>query len=465
VTTTITNYDGGIVTAPAQVLVPGNVQELQAILRDTDRYPSPLRAMGSFHSLTPCPASTGTVVRMERINRVVAIDRQAMTVTAEAGLQIGRLAVVLRKEGLQLLLNIEIGNATVGSLACCHSKDAMDGVEHGQVCSYVTRIRWVDPAGELQEAAEDNDPDLLYLVRSSNGLCGVCYEVTLRVKPIEIIKFEYTVHDSRALTQEHIDRVAAGNQAMVCWTIGHTTVVQTRNQADRLQRAWLARLRYLAWTQIGALVGRNIRRCTPAGAVRTAVESVWLRCQQLVYRILSGIGGFALYGPDKIMNYKDTPPAARYAFTFWAFPFDRWVDNLHAYLDFSEDHFRRYGFRCNMPLGSYFIKKDASSILSYTHEGDVLSLDPIHSYREEDEEQWHRFLREFNAWAYARGGIPLLNQSPFVERAHVVAAYGARWQQFSDWVAKADPGQRMRNEFFADLLHGGLRPEPASDPA
>ncbi len=454
-TTSITNYDGGVVTTPQQIVRPNSVPGLQSVMRDADRYPTPLRAMGSFHSLTPCPASTGTVVRMERINRVLDIDAEAMTVTAEAGLQIGQLASVLRKEGFQLLLNIEIGNATLGSLACCHSKDAMDGVDHGQVSSYVTRIKWVDPSGELQEASEDNDPELLYLVRSSYGLCGVCYEITLRIKPLEIIKFDYQVHDSRKLTQQHIDEVARHNQAMVCWTIGHTTVVQTRNEAERLQRAWLARLRYLAWTRVGAFVGRNIRRHTPAGIVRNVVEGAWLGCQRLVYRSLSAIGGFSLYGPDKIMNYRDTPPSARYAFTFWAFPFHQWVDNLNAYLDFSDEHFRRTGFRCNMPLGSYFIKKDAGSILSYTHGGDVLSLDPIHSYRREDEEEWHRFLREFNAWAHARGGVPLLNQSPFVERKHVAAAYGAQWHQFSDWVAKVDPGRRMVNEFFSGLLGDG----------
>jgi FAD/FMN-containing dehydrogenase len=428
---------------------------LQAVLRDPDRYPSPVRPMGSFHSLTPCPASTGTVIRMEGMRRVLDIDTEAMTVTAEAGLQMGQLAAALRKKGMQLLLNIEIGNATVGSLACCHSKDAMDGVDHGQVSSYVTRLKWVDPSGELREASQDSDAHLMYLARSSYGLCGVCYEVTLRVKPLEIIKFDYEVHETRKLTQDHIDAVAGRNQAMVCWTIGHTTIVQTRNHADRLRRAWLARLRHLAWTRVGAFVGRNIRRHTPAGFVRNVVESAWLGCQKLVYRSLSAIGGFSLYGPDKIMNYRDTPTSARYAFTFWAFPFDRWVENLHAYLEFSEDHFKRYGFRCNMPLGSYFIKKDASSILSYTCDGDVLSLDPIHAYRHEDEEEWHRFLREFNAWAYARGGIPLLNQSPFVDRDQVMAAYGARWQQFSDWVAKVDPGRRMQNEFFSSLLSDG----------
>lgn len=65
---------------------------------------------------------------------------------------------------------------------------------------------------------------------------------------------------------------------------------------------------------------------------------------------------------------------------------------------------------------------------------------------------WHQFLQQFNEFAFQRGGIPLLNQSPFVERKHVEAAYGARWQEFSDWVRSMDPAGRMLNPFFASLL-------------
>src|SRR5437588_12980354 len=108
----ITNYDGGVTTDPEIVAVPENVLQLQAVLRDTERFPSPVRAMGSFHSLTPCPASTGTVIRMNGMRRILEIDTNAMTMTAEAGLQLKDAAAALRKQGLQFLLNIEIGNAT-----------------------------------------------------------------------------------------------------------------------------------------------------------------------------------------------------------------------------------------------------------------------------------------------------------------------------------------------------------------
>ena len=65
----ITNYDGGIVTTPQQIVRPTTVEELQEILRDTDKYPSPVRAMGSNHSLTPCASSTGTIVDMDGLQR------------------------------------------------------------------------------------------------------------------------------------------------------------------------------------------------------------------------------------------------------------------------------------------------------------------------------------------------------------------------------------------------------------
>ena len=157
--TTITNYDGGIVTTPQQHVHPKTVQDLQEILRDRARYPSPVRAMGSNHSLTPCAASTGTVVSMDGFTKIVKIDTAKKTLTAQAGLQLVDAAAALRKKNLQFMLNIEIGNITLGSAACCQTKDALDGVELGQVNSYVTGIKWVSPAGELMEASHSTNPE------------------------------------------------------------------------------------------------------------------------------------------------------------------------------------------------------------------------------------------------------------------------------------------------------------------
>ena len=79
-------------------------------------------------------------------------------------------------------------------------------------------------------------------------------------------------------------------------------------------------------------------------------------------------------------------------------------------------------------------------------------VDPIHAPGDSDKIAWASFLEAFNDWAHRRGGVPLLNQSPFVKREHVVSAYGERWKKLSDWVRTIDPDGRMRNPFFQDLL-------------
>ena len=452
VSTTITNYDGGITTTPQQHVHPKSVAELQEILRDRQKYPGPVRAMGSNHSLTPCAASTGTVVSMDGFTKIVKIDPARKTLTAQAGLQLVDAAAALRKKNLQFMLNIEIGNITLGSAACCQTKDALDGVELGQVNSYVTAIKWVSPSGELMEASETRNPELLPYIRASYGLAGIVYEVTFTLKPLEIISFDYDVHDVDDLKDSTIKNAISSNQSIVLWTIGDDIVIQSRNKGKKLKHEWLADGREFGWNFLAAYTGRGLRDRFGGSGPGKIKEGLGSGLELAFYRLLSAGGGFTLYGPDKTINYSKTPQSARYAFTFWAFPRANYVKNIKDYVKWADDYYKQKKFRCNMPLGSYFIRKDRSSLLSYTWDGDIISLDPIHAPSEREPDAWPTFLKAFNEWAHQRGGIPLLNQSPFVKKEHVVAAYGDRWKKLGDWLRTVDPDRRMVNEFFADLL-------------
>jgi FAD/FMN-containing dehydrogenase len=452
VSTSITNYDGGITTTPQQHVHPKTVQELQEILRDTQKYPSPVRAMGSNHSLTPCAASTGTIVSMDGFTRIVKIDTEKKTLTAQAGLQLVDAAAAIRKKDLQFMLNIEIGNITLGSAACCQTKDSLDGVELGQVNSYVTAIKWVSPSGELMEASESKNPELLPYIRASYGLAGIVYEVTFKLKPLEIISFNYDVHDVDDIKDSTIKKAIAENQSIVMWTVGDDVVIQSRNKAKKLKHEFLADAREFGWNFLAAYTGRGIRDRFAGTGIGRIKETLGGGLELAFYRLLSASGGFTLEAPDKTINYSKTPQSARYAFTFWAFPRAEYVKNLKDYVKWADAYHKRTGFRCNMPLGSYFIRKDRSSLLSYTWDGDIISLDPIHAPSDREPDAWPTFLKAFNEWAHQRGGLPLLNQSPFVTKQHVVDAYGERWKKLGDWLRVIDPERRMVNDFFAGLL-------------
>jgi FAD/FMN-containing dehydrogenase len=383
-TNKVTNYDGGITTSPQELVRPSTIGELQSILRDVNRYPSPVRAMGSYHSLTPCVSTDGTIISMSRMTRVVGIDWTEMTFTAEAGLQIIDASTILRRLDLQLMTNIEIGNMTLGAAACCQSKDGLDGVQFGQVNSYVTKIRWVTPDGRLAEASEAADPVLLTMVRSSYGLIGVIYEVTFRIKPLEAVHFSYLPRPIKDLTEREVDNIIEDAEGLICWTVGRKAHFQTRTRAPRASPSGpvLAMIRRRLWNHTEAHAGRFIDLYVPTPRLKNLARDGWFAGTKLTFSALHLTGGFSLADPDKTIDYRSTPSSAKYT----------------------------------------------------------------------DRHAWDRFLQEFNEFAYQRNGTPLLNQSPFVEKRHVEAAYGARWRQFADWVTREDPTGRMRNPFFAALL-------------
>ncbi len=451
--TPVKNYDGSITANPQQLVTAKNVADIQNVLRDTATYPSPVRAMGSYHSLTPCASSDGTMIDMKEMNQVVSIDATNLTFTCQAGMQIIEASKALRARNLQFVLNIEIGNMTVGSAACCHSKDALDGIEFGQVSSYVTAMKWVAPDGSLAEASDASDPGLMRLMRSSYGLLGVIYEVTFKIKPIEAIHFTYLPRPVDELTQAEVDNLLDTSEGIVCWTVGRTAVFQQRHKVNHpgILAALQAAIRKNLWNFQGANLGRMIDQFMVNKGLRDAIQQGNFDFANLLYETLHLAGGITLLAPDKTIDYHETPESARYAFTFWAFPRSQWLDTYRAYLDFAEQWFKTTGFRCNMPLGAYRVRKDSGSLLSYTQDGDMFSIDPIHAPT--DLAAWGNFLRAFNEFASQRGGIPLLNQSPFVTQAQVQKAFGDRWQQFSDAVHSVDPTGRLLNPFFAGLLN------------
>src|SRR5579871_3583563 len=182
------NWFGSITSSPRVVVEVNTVEEIVAIVKDPQRYPSPVRAVGSNHSTTECGvAEGGTLIVMRNMDRILEIRDD--TVTAQAGALYLDVNHELLKRNLQFYVNVELGNLTIGSACCGGTKDASMPGEFGQVASYAVAIKMVTPAGELIEITE-SDPQLLQVARSSYGLFGIVYEATFRVRPLAAL----TVH-------------------------------------------------------------------------------------------------------------------------------------------------------------------------------------------------------------------------------------------------------------------------------
>ena len=96
----------------------------------------------------------------------------------------------------------------------------------------------------------------------------------------------------------------------------------------------------------------------------------------------------------------------------------------------------------------YRVAKDQSSLLSYSYDGNMITIDPVST----GNPGWTDFLAAYNQFASDHGGIPLLNQTFGLNRTFVQKALGSRLQAFADARKVFDPPGRLLNDYFKGLL-------------
>ena len=80
---TVTNWVGDLAWHPQAVVEANSVNDIVAVMKNPDRYPSPVQAAGSIHSTARCDvAEGGTVIKM-KMNKILEIRADA--VRCEAG--------------------------------------------------------------------------------------------------------------------------------------------------------------------------------------------------------------------------------------------------------------------------------------------------------------------------------------------------------------------------------------------
>jgi FAD/FMN-containing dehydrogenase len=121
---------------------------------------------------------------------------------------------------------------------------------------------------------------------------------------------------------------------------------------------------------------------------------------------------------------------------------------LPQHFQFCRKYYQEAGYRNNMLYVGYRILKDRQSLLSYSWDGNVMTIDPVST----GNPGWQQFLSAYNEFCSGQGGIPLPNQTPALSAAQVQKALGERWRTFADARRTFDPTNRLLNDYFRNLL-------------
>jgi FAD/FMN-containing dehydrogenase len=445
---TVKTWDGTWTYHPKVVVTPKSVEDLVEILTDEVRFSSPVRPAGSMHSTARMNGDDGgTMVDMKAMNRILHFTDD--TVTVEAGATYIVVSNALKERGLQFHVTTEIGNVTLGAMATAATKDSSFPGGFGQISSYVTQVRLVTPDGKLKEINERDNPEEMQLIRSSYGLFGIVYEVTIKVRPTTALSVR---HYSLSLDnfRRYFPIYKARGFAVMYYIFPYVkrVLVELRKDNPEAQPTsrytWVYRNRF--WRKYGPAVTLWIQRSTKNHALRALADKLhfFVLRQALVLWVRSD----RTWPHAQIINYPRDPGANKYLFSMWSFREAGFFDILEEYCNFCLAYEKATGYRCDLPSVGYAIGRDVEALLSYSWEGATLSIDPASTGGPE----WEQFLHHYNEFCSARRGVPLFNQTPFLTRDQVRKAFGVRIQQFAARRKAADPKNRMLDSYFRDLL-------------
>lgn len=444
----VTNWFGDLVSHPKVIVEANSVEDIVAVLKDPAKYPSPVRAVGSNHSTSPCGvADDGTLIKMTNMNRILNITSD--TVTAQAGALYIDIAHELQNHQLQFYVNTEIGSLSVGSAACAGTKDASMPGEYGQVNSYVTALKMVLPSGELVEVNE-KQPELLQKVRSSYGTFGIVTEATLRVKPIQPMAVHHETFKLEDFIQK-LPELKARNEAMMFYIFPFDNLITIEFRkynpgASGSPNRHIWPLRNYFWATLGPRFCHQVENDISVAAIRYAIINDF--CALWRFKLTELIRSDYTIATDQIIRYPAVSNDSRYTFSLWAFPEEQYPTVLPEYFKFCRDYYKQKGYRTNMLNVGYTIAKDQSSLLSYSYDGNVMTVDPVSTANP----GWQTFLQAYNDFCIERGGKALLNQTWGVTRDLAEKSLGDRLKTFAETRKTYDPGNRLLNDYFREVL-------------
>src|SRR5262249_54928699 len=139
-----------------------------------------VRVVGSRHCFNDIADTTGLHLSLERLNRVVSLDKDGRRVAVEGGIRYGELGPILHEQGLALHNTASLPHISIAG-ACAPATHGSGAL--GNLAIAVAGIEFINAAGDLVTISRDKDKDNLAGAVVNLGAVGVVTKLTLDLQP------------------------------------------------------------------------------------------------------------------------------------------------------------------------------------------------------------------------------------------------------------------------------------------
>ncbi|EFF93562.1 MULTISPECIES: D-arabinono-1,4-lactone oxidase [unclassified Streptomyces] len=219
------NWGGNVSARPVREVAPASVEELSAAVRKAAEDGLTVKAVGTGHSFTSIAATDGVLIRPQLLTGIRSIDRDAMTVTVEAGTPLKRLNMALAREGLSLTNMGDIMEQTVSGATSTGTHGT--GRESASIAAQIRGLELVTADGTVLTCSATENPEVFAAARIGLGALGIVTAITFAVEPVFLLTArEEPMPLDRVLAE--FDQLWAENEHFEFYWFPHTGSTTTK---------------------------------------------------------------------------------------------------------------------------------------------------------------------------------------------------------------------------------------------
>ncbi len=175
---TWTNWGGTYSCSPTRIESAASQDEVVAIVRASAERGEHVKVIGSGHSFTDIGCTDGCVIKLDNYNKVLEVDREASTITAQAGITILQLSDALAHFGLAMENMGDVGYQTISGAISTATHGT--GERFRNISSQVAGLSLVLASGDVLRCSPERDGDAFKAAQVGLGALGVLSTVTVR---------------------------------------------------------------------------------------------------------------------------------------------------------------------------------------------------------------------------------------------------------------------------------------------
>jgi len=206
------NWAGNYEYGASEFAVPVSVEEVQEITARSNR----VKALGTRHSFNGIADTDGTLISLEKLNRVLELDRTNGRVTVEGGIRYGDLSRYLDERGYALPNLASLPHISVAGAVATATHGSGD--RNGNLATSVHAMEIVTASGDKVALSRDDDNGAIAGAVVGLGALGITTSLTLNVVPA--FRMSQTVYEQLPLARlkDRFDEVSSAAYSVSLFT-------------------------------------------------------------------------------------------------------------------------------------------------------------------------------------------------------------------------------------------------------